>query len=128
MSAARGDIHSCLARARGRAWRKTAESERPMRPAALNALFAALTSLAGIGPKQERLYRRLLGREDPRVIDLLLHLPSGTIDRRARPKLSEVVPDTVVTVAVTVGRHRPPPPGRSRVPHLVEVRDETGDL
>ena len=49
-----------------------------------------------------------------RVIDLLFHLPTGTIDRRARPKLREVVPGTVVTVAVTIDRHRPPPPQRGR--------------
>ena len=83
-----------------------------MRPSLLDPLFAALTTLPGVGPKLEKLYRRLLGREDApaRVIDLLFHLPTGTIDRRARPKLRDVVPGTVVTVAVTVDRHRPPPP------------------
>src|SRR6185436_21182791 len=100
----------------------------PMRPSTLNPLFAPLTTLQGVGPKQERLFARLLGRDAPRVVDLLCHLPTGTVDRRARPKLRDVVPDTVVTVAVTVGRHRPPPPGRGRIPHLVEVHDDTGDL
>ena len=54
-----------------------------MRPAVLNPLFAALTSLPGVGPKQEKLFQRLTGRgEAPvRVIDLLFHLPSGAIDR-----------------------------------------------
>ena len=66
--------------------------------------------------------------ETPRVVDLLLHLPSGAIDRRARPKLRDVVPDTVVTVAVTVDRHRPPPPRRPRAPYQVYTSDETGDL
>ncbi len=99
-----------------------------MRPSLLNPLFAALTDLPGIGPKQEKLYRRLLGREDaPRVIDLLFHLPSGVIDRRAQPKLRDVVPDTIVTIAVTIDQHRPPPP-RSRAPYRVYAHDETGDL
>src|SRR5262249_39309351 len=49
-------------------------------------------------------------------------------DRRARPKLRDVKPDTVVTVAVTVDRHRPPPPPRARAPYQVYARDETGDL
>src|SRR5262249_38057483 len=40
----------------------------------------------------------------------------------------DVVPDTVVTVAVTVDRHRPPPPHRPRVPYQVYTSDETGDL
>jgi ATP-dependent DNA helicase RecG len=56
-----------------------------MRPAALNPLFAPLTSLAGVGPKLEKLFQHLLGRDEApvRVVDLLFHLPSGTIDRRA---------------------------------------------
>jgi len=100
-----------------------------MRPSLLNSLFAPITVLAGIGPKQENLYRRLLGTEGtPRVIDLLFHLPVGAIDRRARPKLAEVVPGTVITVAVATERHRPPPPGRSRAPYLIYASDDTGDL
>src|SRR2546423_6602915 len=100
-----------------------------MRPSLLNPLFAAITTLPGIGSRLEKLYRRLFGRDEPaRVLDLLFHLPTGAIDRRARPKLSEVVPDTVVTVAVTVDRHRPPPPHRSRAPYQVYTSDETGDL
>src|SRR5262245_49953861 len=100
-----------------------------MRPSLLNPLFAAITTLPGVGPRLEKLYRRLFDREQPaRVIDLLFHLPTGAIDRRARPKLRDVVPDTVVTVAVTVDRHRPPPPHRPRVPHPVYTSDETGDL
>jgi ATP-dependent DNA helicase RecG len=100
-----------------------------MRPPLLNPLFASITSLPGIGPKQERLFRRLLGRDDtPRLVDLLFHLPSGTIDRRSRPKLRDVRPDTVVTVLVTVDRHKPAPPGRARAPYLIYAHDETGDL
>src|SRR5262249_21761582 len=100
-----------------------------MRPSLLNPLFAAVTTLTGVGPHLEKLYRRLFGREQPaRVIDLLFHLPTGAIDRRARPKLRDVVPDTVVTVAVTVDRHRPPPPHRPRAPYQVYTSDETGDL
>jgi ATP-dependent DNA helicase RecG len=100
-----------------------------MRPNLLNALFAALTSLTGVGPRLEQLYRRLFDRDEtPRIVDLLFHLPSGAIDRRARPKLRDVVPDTVVTVAVTVDRHRPPPPRRPRAPYQIYTSDETGDL
>ena len=35
-----------------------------MRPPLLNPLFASLTSLPGIGPKLDKLFARLLGRED----------------------------------------------------------------
>ena len=76
-----------------------------MRPSLLDPLFAALTVLPGTGPKLEKLYRRLFdrGEDTPaRVVDLLFHLPSGTIDRRSRPKLRDVAPGTIVTVGVTV--------------------------
>src|SRR5262249_21636094 len=99
-----------------------------MRPLVLNPLFASLTSLSGVGPKLEKLYARLLDREAPRVVDLLFHLPSGAVDRRARPKLNEVQPGQVVTVAVTVDKHRPAPPHRSRAPYRVETSDNTGTL
>jgi ATP-dependent DNA helicase RecG len=101
-----------------------------MRPSLLDPLFAALTTLPGVGPKLEKLYRRLLGRGDTpaRVADLLFHLPAGTVDRRARPKLAEVVPGSVATVAVTVDKHRPSPPNRPRAPYRIETHDDTGTL
>ena len=100
----------------------------PMRPPVLNPLFASLTSLPGVGPKLEKLYARLLDREAPRAVDLLFHLPSGAIDRRARPKLRDVQPGQVITVAVTVDKHRPSPPHRSRAPYRIYTHDDTGDL
>ena len=101
-----------------------------MRPPDLNPLFAVVSSLPGIGPKLEKLMGRLLGRdnEPTRLVDLLFHLPSGVVDRRNQPKLNAVTPDTVVTVAVTIDRHRPPPPHRRRVPYNIEASDETGTL
>jgi len=101
-----------------------------MRPPILNPLFAALSALPGVGPKLEKLFARLLAREGepPRVIDLLFHLPTGFVDRRDQPKLSEVRPDTVVTVAVTVERHRPPPPHRPRAPYNIDTFDDTNTL
>src|ERR1700744_1432655 len=100
-----------------------------MRPAGLNPLFAPVTSLSGVGPKQDKLFRYLLGREEtPRLIDLLLHLPSSVIDRRARPKIRDAVPGTIVTLEVTVERHRPSPPRNARAPYLVYASDDTGDV
>src|SRR6202451_4796388 len=103
---------------------------RGMRPPVLNPLFASLSALPGIGPKLEELVCRLFGRDGdpPRVIDLLFHLPTGFVDRRNQPKLSEVRPDTVVTVAVTVERHRPPPPHRPRAPSNIATFDDTNTL
>src|ERR1700730_11438911 len=101
-----------------------------MRPNVLNPLFAALSALPGDGPKLEKLFARLFGRdgEPPRVIDLLFHLPTGFVDRRNQPKLSQVQPDTVVAVAVTIERHRPPPRHRPRAPYNIEASDDTNTL
>ena len=100
-----------------------------MRPSLLNPLFAPVTSLAGVGPKQDKLFRYLLSRDEtPRLVDLLLHLPTSVIDRRARPKIRDAAVGTMVTLEVTVDRHRPPPPRNSRAPHLVYASDETGDV
>src|SRR3979490_603255 len=100
-----------------------------MRPALLNPLFAPVISLSGVGPKLDKLFRYLLGRDDaPRLVDLLLHLPASVIDRRARPKIRDAVPGTVVTLEVTVDRHRPTPPRNPRAPHQVYASDETGDV
>src|SRR6201995_3485701 len=100
-----------------------------MRPTLLNPLFAPVTSLPGVGPKQDKLLRYLLSRDEtPRLVDLLLHLPTSVIDRRARPKIRDAAVGTVVTLDVTVDRHRPPPPRNSRAPHLVYASDDTGDV
>src|ERR1700712_4886626 len=100
-----------------------------MRPVLLNPLFAPVTTLAGVGPKQDKLFRYLLGRnETPRLVDLLLHLPASVIDRRARPKIRDAPQGAVVTLEVTVDRHRPPPPRNARAPFLVYASDDTGDV
>jgi ATP-dependent DNA helicase RecG len=100
-----------------------------MRPSLLNPLFAPVTSLPGVGPKQDKLLQYLLGRNDtPRLVDLLLHLPSQVIDRRARPKVRDAVQGTMVTLEVTIDRHRPPPPRNARAPYLVYASDDTGDV
>src|ERR1700738_5453904 len=100
-----------------------------MPPSLLNPLFAPVTSLPGVGPKQDKLLRYLLSRDEtPRLVDLLLHLPSQVIDRRARPKIRDAVQGTMVTLEITVDRHRPPPPRNARAPYLVYASDDTRDV
>ena len=100
-----------------------------MRPALLDPLFAPVATLPGVGPKNAKLFDRLLGKSDgARVLDLLLHLPHATLDRRARPKIAEAPRDALVTIEVRVVEHRPPANARSKAPFKVLVEDDTGDI
>src|ERR1700749_3823487 len=100
-----------------------------MRPSALDPLFAPAGALPGIGPKNAKLFDRLLDKpQGARVVDILFHLPQATVDRRARPKIRDAVPGTIVTIEATVTEHRGPPNARSRAPFKVLVEDDTGDV
>ena len=99
-----------------------------MRPSALDPLFAPASALPGIGPKNAKLFDRLLDKpQGSRVIDVLFHLPQATVDRRARPKIRDAVPGTIVTIEAKVTEHREPH-ARSRAPFKVLVEDDTGDV
>ncbi len=105
-----------------------------MRPSILNPLFAGAAGIKGIGSKLDRLLAGFLrpshgaAGETTRVLDLLFHLPSGIVDRRFRPRIADLPREGVVTVEVTVGKHRPPPAFNKRVPYRIEVHDQTGTL
>ncbi|MCP4380086.1 MAG: ATP-dependent DNA helicase RecG [Hyphomicrobiales bacterium] len=103
-----------------------------MRPPILDPLFRPVTSLAGIGPKLGVTLRRLVGRpdadSDPRIIELLFHLPVSVIDRSRRPGIAEAPEGAVVTLKVRVDRHQTAPRGNRRVPHRVYCHDETGEI
>jgi ATP-dependent DNA helicase RecG len=94
-----------------------------MRPQSLTPLFAHVTSLPGIGPRLGKLVERLTG---PLVVDVLWHLPSGVIDRRNAPTVSQALPGTVATLTVTVDEHIVS--ANRRAPYRVWCRDETGRL
>jgi len=93
-----------------------------VRPAILDPLFAPVTALPGIGAQLAKLFERLAG---PLVVDLLWHLPSGIVDRRASPPISELQPDQIVTIAVRVEAHQP---GRGPRPYRIICADTTGRL
>ena len=98
-----------------------------MRPALLDRLFAPVTVLPGIGAALARLIERAAG---PLVVDLLWHLPTGIIDRRAAPNIGALHPrdwpaGSVITVKAKVERHQP---GIGRRPYRVFVSDATGAL
>ncbi|MEM7651481.1 MAG: ATP-dependent DNA helicase RecG, partial [Pseudomonadota bacterium] len=92
------------------------------RPFELDALFRALTALPGVGPKNAKLFEKLI--DGPKVLDLLWHLPVDFVDRRFSPKISEAPEGRIATMEVTVTSHAPSP--RRGLPHRVKVRDDSG--
>lgn len=103
-----------------------------MRPIALTPLFASLQSLSGIGPRLILLLKKCLalppGVTEPRVLDLLWHLPTGVIDRRAEPTVADAVPGAIATLKVRVLKHKAPPRGNTRAPYKVLTEDDSGRL
>jgi ATP-dependent DNA helicase RecG len=103
-----------------------------MRPPELAELFAPIESLTGVGPRLSVLMGKALalppGVATPRVVDLLWHMPTGAVDRRAEPSVAEAQPGTIVTLKVRVLRHRLAPRGNPRAPGKVVTEDDTGRL
>ena len=103
-----------------------------MRPHQLTPLFAAAKSLAGIGPRMELLLRKALrlppGVSEPRVVDLLWHMPTGVIDRRSSPTVAAATPGTIATLDLRVLKHRPAPRGNTKAPYKVACEDDTGPI
>jgi len=103
-----------------------------MRPDILNPLFGSVTTLPGIGPKLAVTLRKLVGApetgDDPRVIDLLFHLPVGIVDRSRQPGIALSPEGAIVTLKVRVDRHQKPPRGNRRIPWRVYCHDDTGEI
>ena len=102
-----------------------------MRPSVLNPLFASASGIKGIGQKLDKILAKFLRGDasaSPRIVDLLFHLPTGIVDRRFRPHITDLPRDGIVTIEVKVGRHKPPPPFSKKLPYRVEVSDQTGTL
>jgi ATP-dependent DNA helicase RecG len=96
-----------------------------LRPSILNPLFAAATTLPGIGPRLAKLVEKVAG---PKVVDLLWHLPTGLVDRRFSPKVADAPPGKIATLTVEVLAHAPAPPRKPRVPYRVTCGDATGRI
>jgi ATP-dependent DNA helicase RecG len=95
-----------------------------MRPEILFPLFADITSLAGVGAKTKQMLSRLTGE---RVVNMVYHLPSGIIDRRAMPSVPDMKDGQVVTVVAEIDAHIPPARPRDKnSPFKVRCYNETG--
>ena len=95
------------------------------RPEVLFPIFAPVTALKGVGPRIGKNMERLLGEQ---VVNLLWHLPIGTIDRRYSPNLSDLEASRVVTLELTVDKHHPPPAANRRIPYRIDCSDATGEI
>ena len=92
-----------------------------MRPEILNPLFAEAEVLKGVGPGLAKALKRI---GLTRVMDLLYHLPTGSIERvRARAVGHELV-GRIVIVEVTPFDQRP---AQGRAPYRVFASDADGN-
>jgi ATP-dependent DNA helicase RecG len=94
-----------------------------MRPAILFPLFAATTTLPGVGARMAQLLEKTCGTQ---VVDLLWHLPTGLIDRSYRPSIAAVESGRVATLAVRVAEHAAPT--SPRLPYRIIVYDDSGQI
>lgn len=88
------------------------------RPPALFPLFAGLETLPGVGPKTAQTFAQL-AVQAPR--DLLFTLPQSGIVRDLRDTIKDAALPATLTVAVTVGTHRPA--RNKHGPYRIHVED-----
>jgi len=101
------------------------------RPTSLDPLFRSLHSIKGVGDKLAALLTRFFGAPEGQeaiALDILMHMPSGTVDRRRQVGIAEAYLNQIVTLLLHVDRHQAPPHGKPHVPHRVFAHDETGDI
>ncbi len=94
-----------------------------MRPEVLFPLFAPIQSLPKVGPKTAKALEKI---SIYKVADALFHLPYNVIDRRYRPKVSEIKNEGIATVMVRIVEHIPSQ--RRGMPYRVIAEDETGQI
>ena len=101
-----------------------------LRPSLLDPLFAPVSALPGVGPRVAPLLDRLVGEpgRPARILDLLLHLPSGALSRGVLGAIRDAPVGEPVTLSVRVSAHRPSMRGGGKAPYRVLVEDETGDV
>src|SRR3954453_9659969 len=93
-----------------------------MRPEILNPLFAEVEALKGVGPQVAKQLRKL-GLS--RVVDLLYHLPTGSIERVRAPAASGALLGRIVILDLTARDLRESRSGRG--PMRVFAADGAGN-
>ncbi|WIY54256.1 ATP-dependent DNA helicase RecG [Devosia sp. YIM 151766] len=101
------------------------------RPETLEPLFRSLHTVKGVGDKLAALLTRYFGAPDGQdaiILDVLMHMPSGMVDRRRQVGIADAHLNQVVTLRLHIDRHQPPPRGKPYVPHRVFAHDDSGDI
>lgn len=101
------------------------------RPEALQPLFRSLHAIKGVGDKLAALLTRFFGAPEGQeaiVLDILMHMPSGVVDRRRQVGIAEAYLNQIVTLRLHIDRHQPPPRGKPHIPHRVFAHDDTGEI
>ena len=101
------------------------------RPESLDPLFRSLRSLKGVGPQLGALLDRFFAPaegQEPALLDLLMHMPVGIVDRRRMDGVARTFVGHPATLRLHIDRHEPPPGGKANRPHRVYAHDETGDI
>lgn len=94
------------------------------RPFELDPLFRSLTVLPGVGPKNAKLFEKLLG--GGKILDLLWHRPVDFIDRSYSPKVADAEDGKICTLEITVQKHNLA--ARRGLPNKVWCTDDTGAI
>ncbi len=94
------------------------------RPFALDPLFRSLTTLAGVGPKNAKLFENLIG--GGKILDLLWHKPIDFVDRSYSPKINDAENGKICTLHITVQKHFPNP--KRSIPYRVWCTDDSGAM
>jgi len=100
------------------------------RPDLLTPLFKSLKSTKGVGPQLGALFAKFFGApegQDAIVLDVLMHMPSGVIDRRAQNGIAYAEVGSIATLKLHIDEHIVPP-RNSRSPLRIRAHDETGDI
>ncbi|MES2496063.1 MAG: ATP-dependent DNA helicase RecG [Pseudomonadota bacterium] len=93
-----------------------------MRPDILNPLFAEVEALKGVGPTLAKPLRKLALE---RVVDLLFHLPTGSIERKPVDTLEAEDSGRIVTVRLVPISYRA---SGGRGPFRVGATDQAGNV
>lgn len=93
-----------------------------MRPDILNPLFAEVEALKGVGPTLAKPLRKLALE---RVVDLLFHLPTGSVDRKPVDTVEAEDSGRIVTVRLVPISYRA---SGGRGPFRVGATDQAGNV